>query len=150
VLDQFQRGARLRDMFFSAGARQPSLHFDLKPLSADAALSAVTLDIDGQSVLYQHDAAPRATALLLPSGKGDGAVRFSATPALVAGPSADGPWAWFHLLDQGTLESAGQGDRYRVTFVLDGHKVTYALNASSVINPFRRDALGQFSCPAGL
>lgn len=30
------------------------------------------------------------------------------------------------------------------------HKVSYKLRASSVINPFRRDALEQFRCPARL
>jgi type VI secretion system protein ImpL len=36
-----------------------------------------------------------------------------------------------------------------VSFDLDGRKAVYELNASSVINPFRRDALEQFRCPAG-
>jgi len=150
VLNEFQRGARLRDMFFAGGGRQPSLHFELKAASADPALSKVTLDIDGQPVLYTSDAAARATAVLLPSGKGGGTVRFDANPALQTGLLTDGPWAWFHMIDRGVLEPGGQGERYRLTFVLDGHKIVYELNASSVINPFRRDALEQFSCPASL
>jgi type VI secretion system protein ImpL len=150
VLNQFQRGARLRDMFFAAGGRQPSLHFELRAASADPALSKVTLNIDGQPVLYQSDAAAHATAILLPSGKGGGTVRFDAAPALRAELGGDGPWAWFHLMDKGLLEPGGQGERYRLTFDLDGHKIVYDLSASSVINPFRRDALEQFSCPASL
>jgi type VI secretion system protein ImpL len=150
VLNQFQRGARLRDMFFAAGGRQPSLHFDLRAVSADPSLTKVTLTIDGQPVQYQSDAAARATAILLPSGKGGGAVRVEAVPALRQELGGDGPWAWFHVMDKGQLAPDGQGERYRLTFDLDGRKIVYELNASSVINPFRRDAIEQFSCPTSL
>ena len=150
VLDQFQRGARLRDMFFASDAHQPSLHFTLRPLSADTALSKVTLELDGQPVLYVAGAAGVATPIALPSGKGDGVVRLTATPALRAELHTDGPWAWLHLMDQGQLEADPQGGRYRLTLTLDGSKILYELSASSVINPYRRDALEQFHCPASL
>lgn len=80
VLNQFQRGARLRDMFFVAGARQPSLRFDLKALSADPALTKVTLDIDGQPVVYDAGNVADFTSISLPSGKAGGLVRLEATP----------------------------------------------------------------------
>ncbi|NWB29683.1 type VI secretion system membrane subunit TssM [Pseudomonas gingeri] len=149
VLNQFQRGARLRDMFFVAGAHQPSLHFDLKAVSADPALSKVTLDIDGQPVVFDVTTPSNFTPIVLPSGKGGDLVRFDAIPPLNSLLRADGPWAWLHLVDKGVLESE-QGENYRLTFSLDGRKVVYELRASSVINPFRRDALEQFRCPASL
>jgi type VI secretion system protein ImpL len=62
---------------------------------------------------------------------------------------SDGPWAWLHLLDQGVVSGA-QGERYQVSFALNGRKVAYELRASSVINPFRRDTLEQFRCPTQL
>ncbi|HEK1685189.1 TPA: hypothetical protein SMR42_001515 [Pseudomonas putida] len=47
-----------------------------------------------------------------------------------------------------------RGGRGRVGHRLDDAvvplKVSYTLRASSVINPFRRDALEQFRCPARL
>lgn len=151
VLDQFQRGAKLRDMFFAAGARQPSLRFELKALSADPALTSVTLDIDGQPVPYQAGTVMAgASAIVLPSGKGGGQVRLVAVPALRGEFRSDGPWAWLHMLDKGTLEAGAGSERYRLSFDLDGHKMVYELSASSVINPFRRDALEQFRCPASL
>lgn len=149
VLNQFQRAARLREMFFGAGGRQPSLRFDLTAVSADPALSKVQLDVDGQMVAYAAGATARPVAIALPSGKGGGLVHLDATPALRADLRSDGPWAWFRMLDKGTLEPSAQGERYKLTFDLDGRKAVYELNASSVINPFRRDALEQFRCPAG-
>jgi len=149
VLNQFQRGARLRDMFFVAGARQPSLRFDLKPVSADPALTRVTLDIAGQPVTFERDANANFSPIVLPSGKGSDLVQLQTTPSSGAGLRSDGPWAWLHLLDQGVVSGA-QGERYQLTFNVDGRKVGYELRASSVINPFRRDTLEQFRCPTRL
>jgi type VI secretion system protein ImpL len=149
ALDQFQRGARLRDMFFGAGGRQPSLRFDLKVAGVDPAFSQLTLDIDGQPLVFQAGQPPRSAPMLLPSGKGNGQVRFDAAPALRGELRTEGPWAWLRMIDRGALEPI-QGERFRLTFDLEGHKAVYELTASSVINPFRRDALEQFRCPATL
>ncbi|WP_295990062.1 type VI secretion IcmF C-terminal domain-containing protein [Rugamonas sp.] len=136
-------------MFFAAGGRQPALRFELSPLSADAALTKVGFDIDGQAVAYAAGVASRPVQIVLPSGKGGGQVHLEATPALRADLRTDGPWAWFRMLDKGVLEPTGQGERYKLSYDLDGHKAVYQLTASSVVNPFRRDALEQFRCPAG-
>jgi type VI secretion system protein ImpL len=149
VLNQFQRAARLRAMFFASGGRQPGLRFELTPLSADPALTKIQLDIDGQPVAYAAGATARPVAITLPSGKGGGQVLMTATPALRTEMHSDGPWAWFRMMDKGTLEPSAQGERYKLNFDLDGRKAVYELNASSVINPFRRDALEQFRCPTG-
>ncbi|MDF3202887.1 MULTISPECIES: type VI secretion system membrane subunit TssM [unclassified Pseudomonas] len=148
VLNQFQRGARLRDMFFVAGARQPSLRFDLKALSADPALTKVTLDIDGQPVVYDAGNVADFTSISLPSGKAGGLVRLEATPALVSPLRADGPWGWLRMMDKAAVSA--QGELLQLTFTVEGHRVVYQLRASSVINPFRRDALEAFHCPTTL
>lgn len=143
TLDAFQRGARLRDMFFAGGARQPSLRFSLRPLASDAGLAGARLEIDGQEVA----ATAQAVSLLLPSGKGNGQVRLSA-PGLQAELRSDGPWAWLRTVDRGVLEPL-QPERYRLGLGLDGRKIVYELTAGSVINPFRRDVTG-FTCPSSL
>ncbi|WP_306392242.1 type VI secretion system membrane subunit TssM [Telluria beijingensis] len=149
VLNQFQRAARVREMFFASGGRQPSLRFDLLPVGADPGLTNVVLDIDGQPVTYAAGAAARPVSITLPSGKGGGQVRFEATPALRADLRSDGPWAWFRMLDKGVVQSGAQAERYALAFDLDGRKMNYQLTASSVINPFRREALEGFRCPTG-
>jgi type VI secretion system protein ImpL len=147
TLNEFQRAARVRDMFFAAGGRQPSLRFELKPVSGDPQLTTVVLDIDGQPVSYEPGTPVRATPVLLPSGKGGGQVHIEATPPGRAELRTDGPWAWFRMIDKGSLDPSSQGERYKLTFDLDGRKMVYELTASSVVNPFRRDALEQFRCP---
>ena len=140
ALDAFQRGARLRDMFFAGDARQPSLRFTLRPQAVEPGLN---LDIDGQDV----PAAGGAVTLLVPSGKGNGQVRLFAAGG-AAELRSEGPWAWLRLVDRGALEPL-QAERYRLGFSLDGRRAGYELTAGSVINPFRRDATG-FACPASL
>ncbi|KAB0486903.1 type VI secretion system protein ImpL [Pseudomonas reinekei] len=149
VIDQFQRAARLRDMFFVNGARQPSLRFDLKAVTADPGLNKVILDIDGQPVVYEAGVVANFTPIVLPSGKGGDRVNLHSEPASARPLDSDGPWAWLHLLDKGSVRG-GQGERYQVEFNLDGRRVQYELRASSVINPFRRNALEQFRCPSRL
>ncbi|MFK0311061.1 type VI secretion system membrane subunit TssM [Pseudomonas sp. NPDC090233] len=143
VLDQFQRGARIRDMYFASDARQPSLRFALKPLEADPTLGEVSLDIAGQPVAFEADTAPGFTPITLPSGKGKDLVQLLAGD----GMRSEGPWAWLRLLDQGQL-SAEEGERFVLTFDLAGRKVRFLLQPSSVVNPFQRDTLEQFRCPA--
>ncbi len=147
VLNEFQRAARIRDAFFGAGGRQASMRFDLKPVSVDAGLSKLTLDIDGQQLAYAPNSAPRATSFQLPSGKGSGQVHLEAAPAGARSDlRTDGNWAWFHMMDKGTVEPTAQGERYKLSFDLDGKKAVFELTASSVINPFKRETLEQFRC----
>ena len=123
------------------------MRFDLKPISADPGLSKVTLEIDGQQVLYTSDAASMPVSIQLPSGKGSGLVRLEASPSSArSNLRTNGSWAWFRLIDKGRLEPTAQGERFKLTFDLDGRKLVYELTASSVINPFRREALEQFRC----
>lgn len=148
VLNQFQRGARLRDMFFVAGARQPSIRFDLKAVSADAPLTKVTLDVDGQPVVFDATSLSDFTSISLPSGKSGGLVRLDATPPLSSPLRSDGPWGWLRMMDRAVVSA--QGEQLQLTFTVDGHRVVYQLRASSVINPFRRDSLESFHCPSSL
>ncbi|KQQ97220.1 type VI secretion system membrane subunit TssM [Massilia sp. Leaf139] len=149
VLNAFQRAARVREMFFSGGGRQPSLRFELAPQAGDPALAKVVLDIDGQQVVYAPGTPARPVPVTLPSGKGGGQVQFEATPPLRTELRSEGPWAWFRMIDKGTLQPGAQGERYTLGFDLDGRRMSYQLTASSVINPFRRETLEGFRCPAG-
>jgi type VI secretion system protein ImpL len=148
VLNQFQRAARVREMYF-AGGRLPSLRFELTPLGADPALTKVVLDIDGQQVVYAAGSPSRPVQVILPSGKGSGLVHLETTPPLRTDMRSEGPWAWFRMIDKGLLQSAGQAERFVLTYELDGRRMSYVLTAGSVINPFRRETLEGFHCPSG-
>jgi type VI secretion system protein ImpL len=88
-----------------------------------------------------------------PAPDGMQRARLQFTP-LAGGPSsgftAEGPWAWFRLLDQATLETAGARDRLRVTFTRKGMEAVFELQADSLTNPFSGELLEGFSCSNGL
>lgn len=152
VLAQFQRAAQIRDAFFRNGGRDVSIRFGIKPLSLDPSLTQVTLDIDGQQLVVTHDALQSAQ-FQWPSGRNTGRAQVDFRPP-PAGQSAsfdaNGPWALLHLVDAGHLETTAQADRFRLTFDSAGRKAVVELDANSVVNPFRRAALEQFSCPTHL
>ena len=124
-----------------------SVRFSVKPLSLDPSLTQFTLDIDGQQFVTTPDA-PRTMEFSVAErqGHGAGARRIHAA-GVAAGASASGPWALLRLMDAAQLQPTGQPDRFRITFDSDGRKAVLELNASSVVNPFRRGLLDQFRCP---
>jgi len=147
VLAQFQRAAQIRDAFFHAGGREVSVRFAVHAVSMDPALDQITLDIDGQQ-LVATPAQPRWTDFQWPSGRGTGQAHVEFLPQQdTAGASAQGPWALLRLVDAGHLQSAGQPDRFRLSFGPDGRRVVLELSASSVTNPFTPGLADQFRCP---
>ncbi|HEV2609614.1 MAG TPA: type VI secretion system membrane subunit TssM [Noviherbaspirillum sp.] len=147
VLADFQRAARIRDAFFVAGGKQPSMRFELRPVSADPKIAELLLEVEGQSFTYEKGGPADPASFQLPSGKPSRGVFFDVTPE-AAGPvlKTEGPWAWFRMIDKGVIEPTAQGERFKLTYDLQGRKFAMELSASSVINPFRRDALEQFRC----
>ena len=147
VLDDFQRAARVRDMFFAAGARQPVVRFALTPRAIDPALRRLLLEIDGQQVSYIAGKPSSTVQFQVPSGKGSGQVQFDTEPgAARPDPKTEGPWAWFRMIDKGSLESSMQGEHFKLRIDLDGRRAVYDLTASSVVNPFKRESLERFRC----
>ncbi|KVZ32075.1 type VI secretion protein [Burkholderia ubonensis] len=147
VLAQFQRAAQIRDALFRAGGRDVSVRFAVKSVAIDPSLPQVLLDIDGQQ-LVMKPGAPQTMVFQWPSGKGTGQAHVEFTPpggGIAA--HADGPWALLRLMDAANLRPTAQADRFTFTFASDGLRAEFELDASSVINPFRRGVLDAFRCP---
>ncbi|SAK74878.1 putative lipoprotein [Caballeronia hypogeia] len=152
ALAQFQRAAQIRDAFFHDGSHDMSIRFRVKALSLDPALTQVNLDIDGQQLALKPDGL-QSMLLQWPSGKNTGraSAQFAPPSATQTAPlDASGPWALLHLLDAGKLEATAQPDRYRLTLDSAGRHAVFELDATSVVNPFRRAPLEQFRCPEHL
>ena len=75
---------------------------------------------------------------------GPGAVPALQAPAL----QASGPWALFRLLAQGRLSPAGSPTSFDLAFDVGDRHAAYALQAGSQRNPFSRNLLRGFRCPA--
>ncbi|RKE36304.1 type VI secretion system protein ImpL [Paraburkholderia sp. BL23I1N1] len=145
---QFQNAAMLRDALFRDGGRDVSVRFTVKVASLDPSLKRFVLDIDGQQLTATSDAPNATAAFQWPSGKGTAQAHVELDPAQSTPPRADGPWALFHLFDAARIQQSGQADHFNVSF--DGGRVSLALVANSVNNPFRAGVLDRFRCPASL
>jgi type VI secretion system protein ImpL len=150
TLIQFERAAKLRDGMFAGG--KPSLSVEFLPVSLDPGSSKVTLDIDGQTIVFDRSA-PHPVRIQWPSPNGVAGARLGFDAANGGAPAmltATGAWSLFRLLDQGQVRPAGGADRFAVTFTVGSHSASFEMRATSVVNPFAGDALGQFRCPGGL
>ena len=150
-LAQFQAAERIRQIYFPAGSPLPQVRFSLIPeyldRGVDRRAQRLVLDVDGQTVQYRYDA-PRAQLLVWP-GPASGQASLMFEEGGGAGPSRSyqGPWAFFHLLENATVQPQPQSDvRYRVTFTAGSHNAAVTLEAASVRNPFARNDLRGFRC----
>jgi type VI secretion system protein ImpL len=148
-LAQFQRAAAIRDLFFSAGGNQPTVRFDIQPVSVDNGAKQVTLDFDGTTLVYAHGPL-RGVSVTWPGTNRMNSARLVFDPPPSSGPpvlQADGPWALFRLFSQGRLQQAGSSDRYTLTFTLGDRQAVFEIRAGSVLNPFAPGVLRDFRCP---
>jgi type VI secretion system protein ImpL len=137
---QFQDADAVRKAFFRGG--QPAASAELLVVSSEA--GAAVLDYDGeQSRLVPGQGAVR---LKWPAQRPAAQARLA-----LAGGSApllgEGSWALFRLFDRARAEPGATPERLRLHYLIDGRKLVLELRASSVLNPFRLDALERFQCP---
>jgi len=150
TLVQFQRAAQIRDALYPSGT-QMQVRFTLVPLSLDASLAKITVDIAGHALTYDHGPTQSA-GFVWPAADGRTLVRVTLVGAGGAETvvEQDGPWALLHLLDHATIIPSGQPDQFRLVFTANGATAAFQLNASSVRNPFTLAAFRSFRCPARL
>ncbi len=156
TLTQFERAALIRDSLFGAGGTALQVRFQLVPVSLDAGVGKVTLEIGGQAMTYDHGP-PQSAWFQWPGPGGKTLVRETMTPAAgnaggggEFGADKDGAWALLRFLDTVQVIPSGQPDKFRMVLRSPAGNATFELNASSVRNPFTLSALRSFRCPASL
>jgi type VI secretion system protein ImpL len=151
ALAQFERAARIREIFFRGG-KTPSIRLDFKVLEMDATITQFVLDVDGQLVKYAHGPV-LPMAVQWPGTKGSNQVRIQLTPPSSSGASgqvADGPWALFRVMEKAQLENSGVPEKFFVTFNVENRRTRFEVTTNSVQSPLRVRELQEFSCPEGL
>jgi type VI secretion system protein ImpL len=150
VLEQMQNAAEIRDAFFTAGAA-PSVSFEMKPYSLDTRAQAVSLDIDGTEVAYQHGGQINPVRVTWPGAVGNSRITLQPPlPGIENTLVRDGPWAWFRLLSAAEVRRLAAPDQRRVIFSVGGRTATFDMRSGSALNPFGLPALSEFNCPKSL
>ncbi|MFY7973241.1 MAG: type VI secretion system membrane subunit TssM [Rubrivivax sp.] len=149
ALADFQRAQRIREVFFRAGGKVPSIKLELRLSEIDPALKELTLDIDGQQSKLTSGGA--SVPIAWPSARL--ASRIEITTGLgAAGPKLmqEGPWALFRLFDSFQVQPGPVPERFSVVMNLDGKRVRLEVFSASVFNPFQLREIRQFRCPTAL
>ena len=146
--DAFARIARIRSALWRHDGAAPGWGFDVSVPSMDPGLTMLRLQVDGQAMRYAHGPVqawparwpgpqPASGARLrLEPGDGAAAIEYS----------AQGPWAWMHVLAHGRRRAASAGDGVDVEFGAPGRSVVLHVGGAEP-NPWRPGVLEGFSCP---
>ncbi len=146
ALAEFQRAARIKEVFFRSGARTPAFRMDIKGIEFADGLTQVNFEIDGQLMsLNKGNNTP--ISVQWPSQRLASQVKITTQPAVGAGLAAEGPWALFRLFDRFEVQPTQQPERFIVLINVDGKRARLEVTASSVFNPFRLKEMQQFRCP---
>ncbi len=149
ALADFQRAARIREVFFRGGGKVPAFRVDLRALELSEGLKELSLDIDGQVSKFVPGSS-QVLSLQWPGARLSSQIKLQTTPG--AAPLVfEGPWALFRMFDRFEIQAAPQQpERLTVVMNLEGHRARLEATASSVFNPFRLREMQQFRCPGAL
>jgi len=151
-LEPFEHAKAIRDVFFNdPGHKQLTWKADIRIPELDPTIMSLSLDIDGQTTLYQHGPVAPFT-VTWPGPRGGVHTEITASPRIrpdTSTISTDGPWALMRLLEKGRVMGTATPGRTRVAFSFDGRQVALDVaSAGSVANPLTSDVLKTFRCPS--
>ena len=148
ALADFQRAARIREVFFRQGGKTPSFKVDVRAAEIGEGLKEIVLDIDGQVTKF---AAGNTTPITVawPSARVASQIKLQGMPNGTL-MQFDGPWALFRMFDRFEVTPSAQPERFTVSVNLEGRRARFEVTSSSVFNPFRLKEMQQFRCPGGL
>ena len=148
ALAAFEQARRIRDDLFPGGAG-PVMSFTLEPIDLSPSVTRVTLNLDGQKLVYYNNAT-RPQAMTWPGKDGTGAISLSfqpidGSPEVIV--SETGSWAWLRLLRTARFTATSLADVYNVRLGAGGFFADLRLKASSVDNPYNLQMFKKFTCP---
>ncbi|RQV75098.1 type VI secretion system membrane subunit TssM [Burkholderia cenocepacia] len=151
-LEPFEHAKAIRDVFFNdPGHKQLTWKADIRIPELDPTIMSLSLDIDGQTALYQHGPVAPFT-VTWPGPRGGVHTEITASPRIRPDTStiaADGPWALMRLLQKGRVVETATPGRTRIAFSFDGRQTALdVVSAGSVANPLTSDVLKTFRCPS--
>ncbi|HIH2619994.1 TPA: type VI secretion system membrane subunit TssM [Burkholderia cenocepacia] len=153
-LEPFEHAKAIRDVFFNdSGHKQLAWKIEIRVPELDPSIMGLALDVDGQTLLYQHGpVAPFPVSW--PGPRGGVHAEITANPRIRPETStiaADGPWALMRLLQRGRVVETATPGRTRVAFDFDGRKAALDIaGTGSVANPLTSDVLKTFRCPSAM
>ncbi|MES0136188.1 type VI secretion system membrane subunit TssM [Mesorhizobium sp. M0016] len=148
ALAAFEQARRIRDDLFP-GAQGPVMAFTLEPTDLSPNVTRVTLNLDGQNLVYFNNAT-RPQPMTWPGKDGTGVISLAFQP-IDGSPeimlNETGSWAWLRMLRGGRFTGTSLSDVYSLRLGTKGMYADFKLKAASVENPYNLQMFKKFSCP---
>lgn len=148
ALAAFEQARHIRDDLF-AGGSGPVMNFTLEPKDLSPNVSRMTLNLDGQTLVYYNNAT-RPMPMVWPGKDGTGVITLSFQP-IDGSPefqmSETGSWAWLRMLRKGRFAGTSLSDVYRLRLGAKHFYADFELKAGSVENPYNLEMFKRFTCP---
>jgi type VI secretion system protein ImpL len=148
AIAQFENADKIFRAFFPNGSEVPAVAINVKPVSLTDESSAVMLEIEGERVVYYHGPV-QAKSITWPSENNSANLsRIAFQPGgWQQAKTENGDWSPFRLFDDAKIENQA-GDLLRARFENGSQVAEFDIQFGSVLNPFKLDALANFTCPA--
>lgn len=148
ALAAFEQARAIRDSLFPGGAG-PIMAFTLEPKDLAPTATRVTLNVDGQALVYFNNAA-RPQPMTWPGKDGTGVITLAfqpidGSPEIIV--SETGAWAWLRLLRANRLAPTALPELFNLRLAAQGQYADFELRAASVDNPFDLQMFARFTCP---
>ncbi|TIT19372.1 MAG: type VI secretion system membrane subunit TssM, partial [Mesorhizobium sp.] len=148
ALAAFEQARRIRDDLFPGGTG-PVMSFTLEPKDLSPNVTRVTLNLDGQNLVYYNNAT-RPQPMTWPGKDGTGVISLAFQP-IDGSPeimlNETGSWAWLRMLRSGRFTGTSLSDVYSLRLGTQGMYADFELKAASVENPYNLEMFKKFSCP---
>ncbi len=144
----FQSVHIMRQALFPDGAGAPTVRFQLRPRTLDAAADRVNLQLGETRLSYAHGVREFTSFEWVAAD--DGSIRLFLTPPLPGQPdgiTSSGPWALFAFLREAVVLPSELADRFLLRVPVGARSVSFELQSSSIANPFGRNLFAGLTCP---
>lgn len=160
TLKQVKKAQGIKNIFFRKNPGVPGFSFQIKPYRMDKIDARFMLEVGDQRITYNHG--PKFWKNLSWSGEDENKrvrIVFEGLDDNHHEKSYEGPWAWFRLQDKSKLVRTKKSNVYLVTYEVierranstkTRHNIKFLIKAKSVNNPFNKNLLGSFKCPASI
>ncbi|WP_439502135.1 type VI secretion system membrane subunit TssM [Aminobacter ciceronei] len=151
ALAAFEQARRIRDDLFPGGTG-PLMSFTLEPKDLSPTVTRVTLNLDGQSLVYYNNAT-RPQPMTWPGKDGTGTISLAfqpidGSPEVIVNET--GSWAWLRLLTKGRFTATSLSDVYNLRLGAKSFYADFELKAASVENPYNLQMFKRFTCPQNI
>ena len=143
LLDQFRQARRIRDMFFAAGSKTPTVEFFVTFSDVDSNAQRFILQIDGKNFDDKHLKQPASWPGPVPGSASSSWDSRYYDPTRTYG----GPWAWFRMIDDNRVGPPDPQQRIALNIRNRYHTVRVTVEPGRAsLNPFASGSWRQFSC----